>query len=387
MPLPGEVLGSANPMMPRSYFVIRSKSEADAKIRLQSDPILRTLKARGTPALLIDPSATATIPEAACVIFHYDDEPAVEVVRAATQQAQRLLSVCLCSDMYDLHRYLDLSAHVSIFVVPTELHRKVLMSQVYNPVYTLHECIDPIAKTGSPGPSPFPTKYSTRTLWFGYQESFYKGMNSLVPIIKRSVTEGKLASFELVLNKTGFENHYNLPTIPYSIQTFRSVAREFDYCILSHFSLDLAMNSYIKSPNKLITALAVGLIPICSASPGYEEVLREYGLGRFLFSSPRELGYVIERLDPVKDSETIIESGIVEALSERFSEEKIGREFTEILEDFVQRGRAEELATMPEIRPLPLGKRREDHVGLRAHLADLFPSAIRSVKSRLRVAG
>jgi hypothetical protein len=364
-----------------SFIVIRSTQNSDAAVRLQSDPILRIMKKAGAKTERMDPRAMGAIPEGACVIFHHNDRAAIKAIKDVAKSRRNVLIICLCGDIYDLSEYLSLSSFVSFFIVPTELHRKVLMSQLYTPVYRLSESVDPIAKPVGEKPNPFPIKQFCRTLWFGYPESLYKGMNSLLPLIQRSVKEGRLTSFALLLNEGDFDNRYGFMTISHSNESFKHITSKFDYTILSHFPLDLSINSYIKSPNKLITALMAGLIPICSATPSYEQIMSEHGLERFLFSSPRELDSLIRRLDPAQDSAAIAQSGIVELLEERFADAELAHQFVDVLERFQQEGNLDEFASLPEIVSVPRPTWPQVEVGLRQHIIDLIPSALRAVRS------
>ncbi len=155
----------------------------------------------------------------------------------------------------------------------------------------------------------------------------------------------------------------------------------FDYCILSHFSLDLALNSYIKSPNKLLTALMIGLIPIASNTPNYAAILREFGLGRFLFDSPSDLHRILRNLDPARDSQEIAQSGITQALADRFSETCLAESLLQILAAFDARDPADDL----RFKPRPLARSPEKPpLSLSEHLRDFVPSVRRSVRARLR---
>ena len=128
-----------------------------------------------------------------------------------------------------------------------------------------------------------------------------------------------------------YPNRLRLPLIPYRNATFSSDAREFDYAILSHFPLDLAINTYVKSPNKMIAALVAGLIPVVSATPGYSGLLEAYGLQDYVFASPRELARILQGLNPAVDSMRVRESGIVAALVEDRSVPRLVETFLAIL--------------------------------------------------------
>ncbi len=233
------------------------------------------------------------------------------------------------------------SRHRRLYVMPTEIHREILAKAVYKPVYVLTERFDPISlKTGNEERNEFPRKAGTRTLWFGYSESFFKSMTSLIPIIMKNVAEHHVDEFVIIVDQEKFHamkgNLLEIPMIPYDNATFRLNAEEFQYAILSHFPLDLKLNSYIKSLNKAITALLAGPIPIASDTPNYRELFERYGLQKFLFSSAQELDDILKNLDSVRDSEIIQSSGIVSSLLDAGSPRTVASKFLEIVKSGVK---------------------------------------------------
>jgi hypothetical protein len=365
------------------YAVVRSITGSDSRVRLQSDPIIRGLRREvDTPACVVAPEAAKDIREGACVLFHYNDIAAVKTVKQLVARRHDLTIVCLCSDIHSFGWYLDVRDVVDLYITPTDLHRRVLMSQLGRPVYTVPESVDPITGIPPAGPRGFPVKHGKRILWFGYPESFEKAMASLVPVLLVNVESQRIESFNLIVGMQDFHNKFRLTTIPFSTETFADHAQRFDYCVLSHFALDLALNSYIKSPNKLVTALMTGLIPIASRTPSYENLLSDFGLQRFLYDSPSDLDRILKALDPVADSALVRDSGIVEGIMERFSEANVARIFLQVLSDFHQLSAEEK----PDIRPETVAPKRPE-LRLSEHVVDLVPSALRAVKWRLRSAG
>jgi len=268
--------------------------------------------------------------------------------------------------------------------MPTNIHRKILASAVYKPVYVLNECIDPISvKAGDEHRKLFPQKAGTRTLWFGYSESFSKSMKSLIPIIMKNVADHHIEDFVVIVDQERFHaaegNPPTIPTIPYDNATFSAHAQQFDYAILSHLPLDLKLNTYIKSPNKVITALLAGLIPIASDTPNYREVLERYGLQKFLFSSAQELDNILRTLDPVADSRFVQQSGVVSSLLEAGSPAAVASSFLQIIEDCLRDNAltVSDVPLVPYIEP-------PRQILLREHLSDLVPSAGRAFRSRFR---
>ncbi|WP_158805805.1 hypothetical protein [Acidisoma sp. L85] len=370
-----------------AFIIVRSKKDDDALVRLQSDPLLSGLRGvDGLQVTLHVPNATTrlVVDRPSCLIFHYNDVAAVQTIRLMQRRSEDPLVVCLGSDIYTYSRYTDLHDIVDLYMMPTEIHRKVLANGVYKPVYVLPECIDPITlEAGDEHPQVFPRKTGKRALWFGYSESFSKSMASLTPVILKNVADRCIDDFVVIVDQEGFYaangNQLKVPTIPYDNATFRLHAKKFDYAILSHFSLDLKLNSHIKSPNKVITALLAGLIPIVSDTPNYREIFERHGLQKFLFSSAEELDRILKALDPVADSKFVQNSGVILSLLRAGSTTTVVSAFFHIIEQY-RRSSNIEISQLPVVSYIEAPK----PIGLREHLSDLLPSAIRACMSRLR---
>jgi hypothetical protein len=326
--------------------------EGDACVRLQSGAVTRGLAGRpDVDCHFHKPGAPGFGPQAVdCLGFHYKDLEAIAFLRAHRHLTPGAVVACFGADIYAYRRYAELWDIADFFVMPTEMHKGVLAAQFEVPVYSLPQPVDPVA-LGPEADEDFPLKDGHQLGWFGYPESFYKGMLTLMPVLRRHLLAGNLDSFTLLTDPLRFANDWNLPLKPYSSNTFRSDLRHFDYVLLSHFPLDLHINSLVKSPNKAITALVAGTIPIATATPAYQALLSQLGLERFLFESPRHLDAFLRRLDPAADSRTIRDSGAVHVLKARYSDEKTGQGFLGLLERY--RSEATQ-STPPEPHAAPL---------------------------------
>lgn len=379
------------------FLIVRSRSTDDAAVRLQSEPILKGLRNLHDLDVVLftpDPLVKLVIDRNSCIIFHYDDYSAIEAIRNRKQDQSNVTIVCLSCDIYSYSFYTNLHDFVDLYIAPTELHQKILSNQLYKPVYFLPECVDSIAidyTASSDDESTwhgFPGKSRKRVLWFGYSESFMKSMSSVMPVINNNVRLGHIETFELIVDQEDlvrrYGNPFGLNMIEYSNETFLENASKFDYTILSHFALDLMVNSYIKSPNKAVTSLLAGLIPICSDTPNYRSVLSRYGLERFLFSSPLQLDSILSSLDPVADSRLVQESGAVASLRREGSDKKICERFLQIIAHFKSRKDKPSYEALPPQRLQPERREPEPPASMRfrEHLYDLIPSAIRSLRSR-----
>lgn len=309
------------------YIFVRSKGSDDAIVRLHSDPLVAQLRRHDDVVVdLRHPADGEYITDTACyLIYHYDDKAAVEVVSAAKARRPDHCVICLGADIYTLDEYVALADFTDLFLTPTPAHTKLLSSQLYKPVFTLGESLDTNAldqdgaewkpAEGAPG--------APRLLWFGYPESMMKSMASLLPVIDHAQTQGAIGGMTIITDPSRFSASGNWDLLPYHPATFRSDARHCQYAVLSHFSLDAHLNTYIKSPNKAVAALAAGLIPLATDTLNYGELFKSIGLERFLFSSPLELQELLGSLDVERDRDTVRRAGALDVLMDMYSPKRM----------------------------------------------------------------
>jgi glycosyltransferase involved in cell wall biosynthesis len=310
------------------FLLLRSYGPANALARLQSDPLIDGLQQWQYRAVRIDlsPGKPVAVPRPKIVLVHHDDTEAIHKAHELRKRT-RCRVFCLASDIYDLDRYRTIAQVADGFLVPSALHREVLAPAVGIDVQVLHEAVDPIALPSTGLPSA-PSR-NRDVLWFGYPESFTK---SLDPLLARAC------------ERAGFEtNRIHIITAPGQILLPGAVHHPFDherfyvdsghcsYALLSHFALDLHVNTLIKSPNKLITSLVRGLIPLASDTGNYRALMNEYGLGQFLFGNAAELAHLLRNLDPDRDRDAREWQAIATDLRHRFSPRAMAQRFLELV--------------------------------------------------------
>lgn len=290
-----EELAKQSLVPPLICFVREDYNRNEALHRVQSEPLIRGLQDLGVNVAILPPNSQFDqdlVRGLSYVIFHYNSSRACEI-SLEIKKISNCKAACLASDIYNLRWYTDLSDWVDIFIAPTKLHKDLLSYATNKPVVYLPECVDCIALPMG-GPS-IPVQKNERVCWFGYPESFDK---SLGLIVRNLALRHRLRfrDFAIISN----HNDQVMPGaehFQFDASTFYQVVSRFGYTLLSHLPFDMHFNSYIKSPNKLVTSIVRGLVPIFSASPSYDEISRKYDLEHLQFKNADELGVRLEKLD------------------------------------------------------------------------------------------
>lgn len=274
-------------------FIYGNLRKDGAAQRIQSLPLLQGLQQLGrtTRRAVLDRLATVDI-RAPYVLFHYhDDKASLEVRRIKAERP--VVSICFGSDLYRLDRYLSVSDIVDAFVVPTKLHREILAQAVERPVYFIPEAVDPIALP--PDGADSPVRGEQNLVWFGYPESFEKSLELLANQLLRRRPD--LAGRVTAISGGTLQSALVRETLPFKADRFYADTVPFSHALLSHVPYDLAVNTMIKSPNKLITSTVRGLVPIASATPAYLDIARAYGLEGQLFRTAADCEALVDAMN------------------------------------------------------------------------------------------
>lgn len=343
-------------MSQHEFFLLTSFGRDNALRRVGSDALFDGFDALGVSSgryigATID---SGLLPECRYLVIHATDAAVIESARAI-KRATRCEIVCLTSDLYHLDWHRELATFVDYFVAPTRFHVEILRPAVWRPVLEVPEGIDPIALPVDGLVRP--VEQNDRLLWFGYPESFSKSLQFLLP---RALEESRTEAAELlVLTAPGHQLLPEAEHLPFSTDNFYELAGRCGYALLSHFVFDAHINSYIKSPNKLLTALVRGSVPFASDTPSYREVMSLYQLENFTYRSGQDLVRLLAERNIERDRSSIPFRQIQEDLQSRFSPAAIGAAF---INHFVGgRPRSRNVALHPSavedgtaVRPLPL---------------------------------
>ncbi len=287
--------------MAYDFLLIRSYDRTNALARVQSDPLLIGLNALGCSVHKHSITEKTELDNIKCknIIVHYDDTASlIYAHKLKLNLGGSCKILCLTSDIYNLERYLNIDEFVDLFIAPTLSHKEVLESAVNNSVITVPESIDPIAYRTNDVNVLEVVEDKNNFCWFGYQESYDKSMRYIVKKIK---------SENISLNKFGIITNPNVildmsaTHYPFSEVDFYKFTENYGYCLLSHFSYDCHLNTIIKSPNKLITSIVRGMIPIASDTRNYREILEYLDLTELLNKKPIDFVNRLQKLDYERD--------------------------------------------------------------------------------------
>jgi len=285
--------------MQNDFLLIRSYGSGNALARVQSDPLVSGLKDLNQSAekLIYAPGAAITIEQPKYLLVSYDDTDALLNAQEIKRQMGCKI-ICLGSDIYNLDRYVAIAEIADLFVMPTLLHKEILQSAVWVDVIVVPESVDSIALPQ--GTSELPVQRTNQICWFGYPESFDKAFKY---IFNKAVDRSRIprSQFGFITSSNVTEG---IPHIPFHENTFYEVTRNYSHTLLSHFVFDGHINSYAKSPNKLITSLVRGMVPLVSKTKHYEEIMRHYNLESLMFANGHDLVELLRNLDAERDHNT-----------------------------------------------------------------------------------
>jgi uncharacterized protein YbcI len=304
------------------FLLVRSYGRENALARVQSDPLISGLKILGYSAekAEINSNEKLVIPKIRFLIVSYEDRISLLYARLI-KKIIGCKVICLGSDIYKIDHYEKISELVDYFVMPTDLHTEIISSAVWRPVFTVHEAIDDIAlpKNGIEKP----TSSNGDLCWFGYAESFEKSLKFL---FDRSLLLSQIDHSRIkFITSNNAVLHKNIIHENFDLETFYDQSSNFSYSLLSHFAFDCNINSYIKSPNKLVTSIVRGMIPIASKTPNYMKILNHYDMGELSFSNGHKLVSIFKNLDVERDRGIYKMNAVADDLRSRFSEENIAK--------------------------------------------------------------
>lgn len=310
-----------------NFLFLSSLDDWDALTRVQAQPLVLGLRELGHDVQQVKTGAEIkqfAIRPHDYVVLHYKDRWALELAIQVKRRFQSKV-LCLCSDVDYIDIYKRIEPVVDIYFAPTDLHRAVIDSVVGKPVLEFTEGIDPIAYP-PPGYALSAQASHTkkdRVLWFGYPESFEKSFKYLRPHLDDGIRQRLV-----LLTKAGIELMPGVTHRAFDPSTFYAETADCGISILSHFSYNNLLNTYIKTPNKLITSLVRGMVPIFSDTPSYRKIAEEYEINFGIFKKPIDLYLQLNRKYAERSEIETMCSAIKAKITIDFSNQSIGKIFS-----------------------------------------------------------
>lgn len=304
------------------FLFLRSYGGENALARVQSDPLIKGLQEMGLAVRkkFYLPGDTIEVVFPRYCIVSYDDTDAI----LKAEELKKLCNckiICLTSDLYYLERYIEISEIADLYVAPTTAHQNILQSAVWKKVVVVPEGVDTIALPDDG--IVLPIIKTGKLCWFGYPESFEKSFKFIFSkaLELSDIEKGRIT----FITSLGVTLHDEINHIPFRAEDFYKISQSYEYSLLSHFAFDHHINTMIKSPNKLITSLVRGMLPLVSNTINYKEIMCYYNLEKFIYANGPDLVKLLENLKHTTNSIEI--KPIAEDLLSRFSPRSIATIF------------------------------------------------------------
>jgi hypothetical protein len=304
------------------FLFLRSYGRENVLARVQSNPLIEGLEKMGLVVRkkFYFPGEKIEMVFPRCCVVSYDDTDAIFKARELKKLCNCRI-ICLTSDLYNLKKYIAISEIADLFVAPTTAHQNVLQSAVWKKVVVVPEGVDTIALPNDG--IVLPVIKTGRICWFGYPESFEKSFKYIFSkaLELSGIEKGRIT----FITSIGVRLHDEINHIPFNAEDFYKTSQNYEYSLLSHFAFDHHINTIIKSPNKLITSLVRGMLPLVSNTINYKEIMSYYNLEKFTYANGPDLVKLLENLKHTTNSIEI--KPIAEDLLSRFSPRSIAKIF------------------------------------------------------------
>lgn len=260
--------------------------------------------------------------------LHQDIVSNPEFSDALKRRAKQSIVMLMMADFYpNSIQYLNQwSEFVDIFLVPTAEMMEFVQPFTNKKVQVLPDPID-FGLMESQGLRS-QRGDGTRVVWFGYPESYNKSMGLFESTLFQLHQSGDI-EFHIVSKNASYGEGPNGLMHEYDPSTFLNLLSMFDVCVLSHFPLDFLISTAWKSENKAVLAINRGLPVVASNTPAYSQLLKSYGVGEYIFSTPAELSIAIKKLTNPQARMNYL-AQCQEGILEKYSASKMACDWSEI---------------------------------------------------------
>jgi hypothetical protein len=186
---------------------------------------------------------------------------------------------------------------VSVVVVDTQTRLEVFRREPgFSQIAEMWLVPDPIdyieaSTRGTPKP-PKGADEKLRACWFGNAPNIVPAL----PFLRALVVSAQVASVNVMLNAhhVGYfsANFPQFATSAWALNSFPGLFQTMDFCVLIHST---TIEGVQKSNNKMLAALALGVVPFVSRTPAYLETALQMGISELVIDSPQD---VLDRIQP-----------------------------------------------------------------------------------------
>ncbi len=220
----------------------------------------------------------------------------------------------------DASTFAQFMALVSIVVVDTETRAAAFRQEPgFTDIAALWVVPDPIdyIESSTPG-SPRAHKQPGEKLhacWFGNAPNAVPAL----PYLQALAAAEEVAEVSVMLNRE-YVDYFRatfpqLVTTAWALETFPGLLRTMDFCVLIHAT---TFEGVQKSNNKMLAALAFGVVPFVSRTPAYAETAEQMGMPELIVDSPQD---VLDRIRPE------VFAGIVDRMNSAHCSEQLQQYF------------------------------------------------------------
>ena len=173
-----------------------------------------------------------------------------------------------------------------------------------------------------------------RGAWFGNAVN----LAPAVPFIRELMSHGAVSGFDAITGQRQLEQlSRQFPMIgykPWELKTFAATLQSYEFTVLIH---DSNIEGVQKSNNKMLAAMALGVLPFVSNTPAYSETAAEAGLNELVVLSPLDLVQRVTSPDLLIDLQARLQGAHCQGYLSKFLPENVAIEFVQLLDQLLQK--------------------------------------------------
>ena len=170
---------------------------------------------------------------------------------------------------------------------------------------------------------------SPRGSWFGNAVN----LAPAIPYIRELLDRGVVSGFDAITGERQLEQlarqFSEIGYKAWELSSFAETLQEYDFSVLIH---DNNLEGVQKSNNKMLAAMALGVLPFVSNTPAYSKTAEEAGLEELVINSPHDLVQRINLPNFLIDLQARLMAPRCQAYLSKFLPENIAIQFVGLLD-------------------------------------------------------